>query len=172
MKRQRILEVQDTCESGRHVPDTLLSLAANSITGPAGHHARIFEKTKDLHHLNMAHMYANLQDKTNVTGRVPVPKGICGWYLCPENSRVPKHSSFCASQREIIQRERMHGQELELARLTGKMLGTAVISGEHPSGGVSIRVDSIVYPELWMEIVLSPEQVQEAHSLLRGIHFT
>jgi len=167
MKRRRIREAHVSGTSEQHVPDTLLSLAANSMTGPAGHYARLYAETKDHHFMTMVTMYHNLQAKANVKGRVPRARSYCSWWQCSENKREPKHHPFCISQRQAIQREEMHGKELELARATGNMIGTAVISGSSHSGGVVLRVDSMVFPELWMEITLSPQQVKEAYALIQ-----
>ncbi|MHA1679762.1 MAG: hypothetical protein ACTSUE_02060 [Promethearchaeota archaeon] len=169
IKRTRVNKIKDEERLIQHQPGSLMFLSANNVPGPAGHYARLFEKTQDHRNLELAMEINETCAKSNVKGRIPPPRqDMCGWSLCPVNTFIPKHGSFCAEERNSIRRENTFGKELELARMTDKMIGTAVVQGSDFSGGVVIRVDSIVYPEMWMEITLSPEQVREAASILES----
>jgi hypothetical protein len=74
---------------------------------------------------------------------------------------------WCQAYYESQEREAMAGKDLEFARRTGQFRGHASIQGQDPvSGGVVLRIDSVVYPEAWMEVRLTPKEVREMYALL------
>jgi hypothetical protein len=150
-------------------PNTLQSMAAHSIPGPVGHHAKRWAETNSPHDYDLMVSYQDIKDGINVVGRIPRPREPCSHRTCPEYDRPASHMSWCQAYFEIQQLEARDGVDLEEQRRLGHYRGHATVEKQDIlSGGVVIRVDSVLYPTSWMQITLSPEQVEQAHAMVQS----
>lgn len=150
---KRSADAGDECK--RKIPK-LKELSADQVPGFTRHWARLWVKEGDDSYLNLIQNFETLAAQSNVKGRVPSsscsqPRSSCTWWKCPEKTRTPQHSPHCVSYLQCKDRERAHGENMMLARRTGKACGIARIA-RGDENGVMVRVDSIVFPEMWLEI--------------------
>jgi len=148
---------------------SLVQLAAAAVPGPQGFFAQCWVENDDFRAFDMMNMYREIEANTNVTGRIPRPaEPLCSWSACKSfQAPPPEHMAWCPAFYKSQDRDGLHGKELDIDRRLGRFRGHARVEGpDHINGGVKLRVDSIVYPTVWLEIRLSEEQVREMYALL------
>jgi|SRR6056297_3650670 len=94
--------------------------------------------------------YESIRKTINATGRVP-----------------PVTRTFL-TKNELETHKKVYGLQAMFMRITGKFEGTAVFQDkdEH-SDSCILRIDSLAFPELWINVSLSKEQITEAYNMFQ-----
>jgi len=133
-------------ENKRKTPDipTLVDLSSRKIDGHPGFCARMFARDPGPDNLEMMDYALDAEHNINVRGRVPGIK--------PEREDIEVFKS-------------VFGADLTFQRITGQIKTQCVLESRHDDG-VMFSINSLAIPEMWLEIVLSPEQIRKAYQMI------
>ena len=105
----------------------------------------------------------------NVTGRIPIlqhrgDKNCWASFRCIEYNRGHDHSDECVRRRNIAMRNALD-KKSEFQRISGKLEARCELKSHHEDG-ILFRIESDVFPMLWINIIFSEEQIQNAYSMI------
>jgi hypothetical protein len=121
---------------------SLQHLSADALSGFANTYAKSFVESNDINDLVMAQVLLEADKQVNTIGRVPgIPPILSRWEVDPDERAI-------------------YPPEIYAERKSGKVRGITSFQGIN-SKGVILRTDCLAIPEMWLEIQLTWEQLEE-----------